>query len=71
MKDRFKEEPLILAVSTIVGVMKYLGKKVKQIEAVGKGRVRLRKEFDGLLSFPGIGEILGLTIMSEVGDIEG
>jgi transposase len=69
VKDRFKEEHLILAVSTSVGVMRYLGEKIKQIEAVVKGRVKLRKEFEGLLSLPGVGEVLGLTIMLEVGDI--
>ena len=31
--------------------------------------MKLRKEFEGLLSLPGIGEILGLTIMLEVGEI--
>ena len=34
-----------------------------------KSGVKLRKEFDGLLSLPGIGEILGLPIMLEVGEI--
>jgi len=69
LRGLFQEEPLLLAVHTSVGVMRYLGEKIKGIEGVVKSRVKLRKEFEGLLSLPGIGEILGLTIMLEVGEI--
>jgi transposase len=69
VKEVFKEKHLILAISSSIGVMRYLGEKIKGIEAVVKSEVKLRKEFEGLLSLPGIGEILGLTIMLEVGDI--
>lgn len=69
VRDLFKEEHLFLAVNTSVGVMRYLGLKIKEIEKVVKQGVRLRKEFDGLLTLPGVGDILGLTIMLEVGDI--
>jgi transposase len=69
VKDLLKEEHLILAVNASVGVMRYLGGKIKQIEGVVKSRVKLRKEFEGVLSLPGVGDILGLTIMLEVGDI--
>jgi len=65
----FKEEHLFLAVRSSVGVMRYLGDKVKQIEGVLKGRVKLRQEFEKVLTLPGVGQILGLTIMLEVGDI--
>ena len=65
----FREEALLLAVHTRVGVMRYLGEKIKRIEGVVKSGVKMRKEFGGLLSLPGIGEILGLTIMLEVGEI--
>ena len=69
VRGLFKEEHLILAVNTSVGVMRYLGERIKQIEGVVKSRVKLRPEFEGLLTLPGVGEILGLTIMLEVGDI--
>ncbi|MFQ6077798.1 MAG: transposase [Thermodesulfobacteriota bacterium] len=49
--------------------MRYLGERIKEIEKVVKQRVRLRKEFVGLLTLPGVGDILGLTIMLEVGEI--
>lgn len=67
--ELFKEEHLFLAVQSSVGVMRYLGEKIKQIEGVVKGRVKLRQEFEKLLTLPGVGQILGLTIMLEVGDI--
>jgi len=69
VRDLFREEHLILAVQSSVGIMRYLGERIKQIEGVVKSRIKLRPEFEGLLSLPGIGEILGLTIMVEVGDI--
>jgi transposase len=65
----FKEEHLFLAVQSSVGVMRCLGEKIKRIEGVVRGRVKLRQEFEKLLRLPGVGQILGLTIMLEVGDI--
>jgi len=47
----------------------HLTGQVKEIERTILGRVRLRDEFKGLLGICGIGTILGLTIMLEVGDI--
>ena len=67
--ELFREEHLYLAVRSSVGVMRYLGDKIKEIEGVVKGWVKLRKEFEKLLTLPGVGPILGLTIMLEVGDI--
>jgi transposase len=43
--------------------------KVQGIERVVKGRVKLRQEFEKILTLPGVGQILGLTIMLEAGDI--
>jgi len=39
------------------------------IEKEVKTQVQLRKEFVMLITIPGIGTFLGLTIMLEVGDI--
>jgi len=68
-RDLFQEEYLFLAVDTSAGIIRYLGDRIKRIEAVVKSRVKLRKEFEPLLTLPGVGDILGLTIMLEVGDI--
>jgi transposase len=67
--DLLPEEHLFLSVNTGVRVVRYLNEKIKQIERVVKEKVRLRKEFKGLLTLPGVGDVLGSTIMLEVGDV--
>jgi transposase len=47
----------------------FLKKIILDIEKRVKSQVNMRKEFLMLLTIPGIGNILGLTIMLEVGDI--
>ena len=39
------------------------------MEKVIKGKLKLSQAFNGLLTVPGIGQILAMTIMLEVGDI--
>jgi transposase len=67
--ELFKEEHLFLAVRSSIGVMRYLGEKIRGIEKVVKSHVKLRQEFEKILTLPGVGQILGLTIMLEAGDI--
>ena len=52
-----------------IDTIAFLRKKIKGIEKYVKSQVWLRKEFKMLLTITGIGDILGLTIMMEVGDI--
>lgn len=47
----------------------FLGGIIKEIETEVRSQIQLRKDFQMLLTTPGIGLILGLTIMLEVGDI--
>jgi transposase len=42
---------------------------IKRIEKVVKQQAKLRKEYEMLLTITGIGIILAMTIMFEVGDI--
>ena len=49
--------------------IEFLKHIIKGIEKRVKSQVKVRKEFEMLLTIPGIGNILGLTIMLEVGDI--
>ena len=42
---------------------------IRQIEKIVKQQAKLRKEYEQLLTITGIGTILALTIMFEVGDI--
>ena len=60
---------LALAVKSSVAVMHCLDAQIKMLEKVVLKRMRLRTDFQRLLTVSGIGPILGLTIMLEVGDI--
>lgn len=65
----FPHEHLRLSVDTSVGIMKQLDIRITHIEKVVRSNLKLKKEFEGLLTLPGVGDILGSTIMLEVGNI--
>ena len=68
--DKLFNEPfLILSATNSISTIHFLGKKIKEIEKAVKSHVKLKPEFKYLLTMPGIGNILGLTIMLEAGDI--
>ncbi|MCP3888122.1 MAG: IS110 family transposase [Desulfobulbaceae bacterium] len=48
----------------------FLGQQIIKIEKTCEDRVKLIPQYSGLLSTPGIGKILALTIMLETGPIE-
>ncbi|MBW1947506.1 MAG: IS110 family transposase [Deltaproteobacteria bacterium] len=47
----------------------YLTRKIHQIERTIEGRVELKEPYRNLLTLPGVGKVLGLTIMLETGPI--
>jgi transposase len=65
----FDQPHLNLAVRNSISIMKFLYEKIRRIERNALSQVTLQEEFTSLLTVPGIGTILGLTIMLEVGDI--
>ena len=65
----FDEEHLVLSAQANRGSIEFLGHHIKQIEKAVREKVKLRESFKYLLTVPGIGQILALTIMLEVGDI--
>jgi len=68
--DRLFDEPfLILAARNSIGAIRFLKERIKEIEKAVMSHTKLKPEFTYLLSIPGIGKILALTIMLEVGDI--
>jgi len=67
--ELFDSSNLVFMAQNNISTIKHLGKIIKGIEKEVKSQVQLRKEFVMLTSIPGIGLILGLTIMLEVGDI--
>jgi len=65
----FKSPHLVLAAKSNIAVIHFLKERIKLIEKAVKSHIKLREEFKYLLTVPGIGDILALTIMLEVGDI--
>jgi transposase len=53
----------------LVAGIRFLNETVKEIEKEVLRHVKLKKEFVVLQTIPGIGNILGMTIMLEIGDI--
>ena len=60
---------LILTTRNQISAIGHLSESIKEIEKEVKSHVKIKPEFEYLLTMPGIGDILGLTIMLEVGDI--
>lgn len=58
-----------LAIQSSLAVVRCMDEEIKRLERVVLARARLRPEFKKLLTVDGIGEILGLTIMYETGNI--
>jgi transposase len=63
------EECHRLAIMASLSTVYHLTGAVEQIEKTILGKIRVRDEFKNILTIPGIGTILGLTIMREVGDV--
>ena len=48
----------------------FLSRQILRIERSCEGRIKLNPQYTGLLTIPGVGKILALTIMLETGPIE-
>jgi len=68
--DRLFNDPfLVLTSRNNISVIRFMSDRIKEIEKAVTSHVKLKPDFEYLLTMPGIGKILGLTIMLEVGDI--
>ncbi len=65
----FPDPNLALAVSASHAVVRCLDEKIAELEKSVLAQVRLKPEYKVLLTTSGIGNILGLTIMLETGDV--
>lgn len=70
VEKMFKEEHLVIAGKANIATMRFLTERATEIEKVILKKVKLRTEYKNLLTVPGIGKILALTIMLETGEIE-
>lgn len=69
--ERMNQDPhRTLAIHSNLSVMRCLDEQINHLEKVINKQGKLRPEFKPLLSVEGIGNILGLTIMLETGDIK-
>ena len=65
----FDQPQLAFAAKNSMAVIRFLKERIKIIEKEVQSQIKLRKEFRMLLTITGIGDILGSTIMLEVGNI--
>lgn len=70
VKEFLPEENIFLAAQANLQIMQFIDEQVKLVENVVLKQSRLKETFKKLLTVDGIGEILGLTIMLETGDIK-
>jgi transposase len=64
-----EDESLAMAGLASKDVIDFLAKKIREIERAVLGKVKLDESYECLLSVPGVGKILALTIMLETGPI--
>jgi len=67
--ELFNDADLRFTAKRELATIRHLDQIIKEIEVQVSSRIKLKKEYQMLLTTPGIGQILGLTIMLEVGDI--
>lgn len=67
--ELYDNEDLGLALTTTVKVIEALTEQIRCLEKAVLKKARLREEFELLRTVWGIGDILGLTIMYEAGDM--
>ena len=69
LDEWFEYSHLRMAAGSSLTMIRCFGEEISRIEKEVLSTVRLRDEYENLLTVPGIGKVLGLTIMLETGDI--
>lgn len=65
----FSEKHLVLSGKANIAAIQFLLERIREIEKAVLQVAKLKSEYKKLLTVPGIGKILALTIMYETGDI--
>jgi transposase len=68
-KELFDHPYLVMAAQNSISVMGFLKERIMVIEKAITSKTKVRDEFKSLQTIPGVGKVLTLTIMLEVGDI--
>jgi len=69
LQHLLKQEYIVLSAQANLEAIGFLSQQVLRLEKAIKNKVKLNKAFQQLLTVPGIGLVLAMTIMLEVGDI--
>ena len=69
LRQLLNEEYLLLSAQANLNIIVFLIQQIKTLEKAIKKKVKLDKAFEQLMTVPGVGFILAMTIMLEVGDI--
>jgi len=67
--ELFDQDYVILSAKANISAMRFLKREIGEIERVVLGAMKLLPEFQKLKTVTGVGDILGLTISLETGDI--
>ena len=65
----FENEHLVISAKANIAIMNYLKEKIVEIEKQIRKVTQIKPEHDFLITVPGIGKSLVLTVMLETGDI--
>src|SRR5210317_56862 len=69
LQQLLKEEHIVLSAQANLDTIVFLKQQIQRLEKAIQKKVKLNKAFKQLMTVPGIGLILAMTIMLEVGDI--
>ena len=69
LQQLLQEEHIVLSAQANLDSISFFAQQIRQLEKAIKNKIKLKKEFQYLMTVPGIGNILAMTIMLEVGDI--
>lgn len=69
LEEMLENEYLVLSGKTNISVMSHLKKEIRKLEKAILKVGRLKPEFKRLLTIPGIGEVIALTICLELGTL--
>ena len=69
LQQLLQEEHIVLSAQANLDTIMFLKQQIKLLEKAIQRKVKLNKAFKQLMTVPGIGLILAMTIMLEVGDI--
>ncbi len=69
LQQLLEDEHIVLSAQANLDTIVFLKQQIRQLEKAIQKKVKLNKAFQQLMTVPGIGLILAMTIMLEVGDI--